>query len=208
MFSICVGRLLENGFVPGVAFRNMFLNAIHVKIMVLMLRIRENSCEITFSAVVQNMSNIGLCNLFREYIDACIEFVSVDCASTVVSGARPCMVTHTTKYCNVWIAEMLEVWWLLKHYSIYWFIYIRFFSSEEPNITVSSGKRQAKHVDTWAFVMEKTVIRHMLTSTGPLSDLRYMFRQTKEGRQAAEPVHVKIKVSKWHVHEACEQCYR
>ena len=28
-----------------------------------------------------------------------------------------------------------------------------------------------------------------LSSTGPLSDLRYMFRQTKEWRQAAEPAY-------------------
>ena len=36
------------------------------------------------------------------------------------------------------------------------------FSPEEPNVTVSSGKRQTKHVDTWAFVTETTVMKRML----------------------------------------------
>ena len=101
----------------------------------------------------------------REYdhIDACIAFVFWLCQHCL-SGARPCMVTYIAIYWNVWIAEMWQIcgYWNIV-LSIHLILFIYFFP-EEPNITVSSGKHQAKHVDTWAFVTETTVIRRMLTT--------------------------------------------
>ena len=113
------------------------------------------------------MTNIGWRNVFREYIDACIEFVVVDCIGTFVSGARPCMVTYTVGYFNVWIAEMWEIWWVLKRYSIISFIFAHlffFFWPEETSVPVSSGKRHTKLVDTSVLVTEMTIIRRMLTA--------------------------------------------
>ena len=39
-------------------------------------------------------------------------------------------------------------------------------------------------------MLARDIISAMASSTGPLSDLRYMFRQTKEWRQAAEPAYM------------------
>ena len=132
----------------------MFLNIIMSTVMVLMLGMYQRQfIWIYIFSMGANMSNIWCHFVFREYwfcVCGLCQHFCVGCKAIFTWHCKVCVMYELMK----WNMVGIEIFF-------FFFFFFFFFCSKESSVTVRSGKRQANHFDTWAFVTETetTVIR-------------------------------------------------